>query len=269
MNASIPLTENVYMPQNYVIEDIEVQTSDTNLYKVKCDLNPLPGQFVEVSIPFLGECPISIASYDPEYIELLIRNVGSVTNAIFKLKKGDKIGIRGPFGRGYPMKEIEGRNILIIAGGTGVAPPVGVVKYIEKNRDKYGKVHIFLGFRTPNDMLFKKDIKRFEQKFSVQLTVDRADDTWTCDVGLITTLMAKHDLDPKNTTVICCGPPIMIKCSIDQLKSRNFSDEQIYVSLERHMKCGIGKCGHCMIHGKYACKDGPVFRFDEVKNVSE
>ncbi len=269
MSETVTSKDNEYAPKDYVIDKIEKQTEDTNIYTLNCDLNPDPGQFVEVSVPYLGEAPISVASNDPNKLELLIRNVGSVTNAIFKLKEGDKLGIRGPYGHGYPMDKMEGKDIIVAGGGTGVAPPMGVLKYIEKNQDKYGKVHIFLGFRSPQDVLFKKDIDRFEKSFSVNLTVDRADDTWTCDVGLITELMEKHDMDPKNKVVICCGPPIMIRCSIDQFKSRGFSDDQIYVSHERHMRCGIGKCGHCMIHGKYVCKDGPVFRYDEVNDVSE
>ncbi len=262
--------DDVYVPKDYLIESIKKETEDTFIFKVRCDLDPKPGQFVEVSMPYLGECPISIASNDSEYIELLIRKVGSVTNAIFKLNKDDTIGIRGSYGHGYPMKDFKGKDIIIIAGGTGTAPPMGMLKYIKKKRDKYERVRVFLGFKSPQDILFREDIESLKKEgFEINLTVDRADDTWKRDVGLITSLMEKHNLETYNTVVICCGPPIMIKYAIEQLLNRNFSEDQIYVSHERHMKCGIGKCGHCMIHGKYVCKDGPVFRYDKVKDVGE
>lgn len=252
---------NPYVPKQYSVLNVIKETSDTSTFRVNCKLKHMPGQFVMVSLLGIGECPISIASYS-KYIDLSIRNVGNVTNAIHKLKKGNKVFIRGPLGNGYPMEKFYNKNIILIGGGTGVAPLKGVVEYILAKRGKFKDLDIFLGYRSPYNILFKRDFKEWK-KFNFYITVDEADRKWKRDVGLITKLIEKSKPSSKNSIVIICGPPIMIKFVVKTLRKFGFKDEQIYMSLERLMKCGIGKCGHCLIKGRYVCKDGPVFNYKE------
>jgi len=259
--------ENPYLPKLVKIIKVVKETSDTKTFTIDFKAKHDPGQFVEVSVLGIGEAPISACSYSKKYMDLCIRNVGNVTNAISKLKKGDKLGIRGPYGFGYPMHYMINNNITIIAGGTGVAPVRSVIEYIEQNRADFKDVEIFFGFRTPYDMLFKKGIARWQKKFNVHLTVDKPTKEWKYNKGVVTNLLT--NLSNENKVVVTCGPPIMIKFVIQTLEKLRFHDDQIYVSYERRMKCGIGKCGHCMIKGVYVCKDGPVFRYDIVRNLKE
>jgi anaerobic sulfite reductase subunit B len=261
---------NPYLPEQYAISSIKEFTEDTRLFKVKAKMPNMPGQFVNVSLSGIGECPISICSYSKGYLELLIRNVGNVTNAIFKLKKGDKIGIRGAYGHGYPMEEMRKKDIVIIAGGTGAAPPRSVIGYIKKNRKLYKSLNIYLGFKSPGEILFKEDIEEWQKEFNVTLTVDKcADPNYNGRVCFVTEAVGDVTVPPNNAAVVMCGPPIMMKAATEKLKAKGFEDKQIYVSYERHMKCGFGKCGHCVISGKYVCKDGPVFRYDVAKEFAD
>ncbi|MGM5487929.1 MAG: FAD/NAD(P)-binding protein [Nanobdellota archaeon] len=253
-----------YKPMLVPIEKITKETEDTRTFRVKYKSEHMPGQFVQVSKIGIGECPISISSYDHTYLDLCIRRVGSVTGKLFDLKAKEKIGIRGPFGNGYPMETFQQKPIIIIGGGTGVAPLRGVIKYIEKNQDLFPKTAMFFGFRTPEDMLFKKEI----EKLDARLIVDKKTKGWRGQVGVITDLLAKAKLDT-NANVLICGPPIMIKFVIKHLLEAGFTKEQIWLSLERDMKCGMGKCGHCQIHSYYVCKDGPVFNYSTIEGIRE
>ncbi len=256
---------NPYMPVPFKIDSVVQETFDIKTYKVKFNQKCLPGQFVEVMVPSIGECAISVCSYSDSFIELCVRNVGNVTNAMHKMKAKDEFLIRGPYGNGYPMKDIEGQNLVLVGGGTGIAPLRSVIQYIEKNKDRYGKVDIFMGYRSPEFIMFRKDMERWKKEFNLKVTVDKAEGKWNGNVGLITDLLEKSQVSIANTTVLTCGPPIMIKFVIKVLKKLGFGDHQIYVSLERNMKCGIGKCGHCMIESEYVCKDGPVFNYGKSK----
>jgi len=254
--------DNPYEPKNHKIIEKKQFTEDTVLFKVPSSANPLPGQFVEVSIMGVGECPISVCSYSNNYMELLVRNVGNVTGKICNLKKGNNMMIRGPYGTGYPMADMMGKNIAIIAGGTGVAPPRSVIEFVSKNREKYHDVQVFIGYRDPTEILFKDDIEEWSKQFKLTLTVDKcADPSFSGRVCFVTDAFGDADIIPENTVVILCGPPVMMKVGVDKLKAKGFVDNQIYLSFERHMKCGIGKCGHCVVAGKYMCKDGPVFNY--------
>ncbi len=259
----------IYTPKKHKILEKKKVTEDTYFFRVKSDVYHLPGHFVEISVLGVGEAPISIASYKENSMDFLIRDVGNVTRAICKLKEGDNFFIRGPYGRGYPMRCFEGNEIILIGGGTGTAPLRGVIQYIQKNREKYRDIDIFLGFRDPKNILFKNDLKEWKSKFNLCLTVDKGDSKWKGKCGLITKILEKSKINNKNKIVLICGPPIMIKFTLEVLKKLGFNDDQIYLSLERHMKCGMGKCGRCMIHGKYTCVDGPVFRYDQIKDVKE
>ena len=199
------------------------------------------------------------------------RKVGDVTNAVHQLKAGDKLGIRGPYGYGFPVKDLKGQDILIIAGGIGLAPLRSVVRYILANRSDYGNFTILHGARTPADRLFKNELADMAKDKNVTLieTVDKPGEGWSGNIGVITTLFKHATINPDNTYALVCGPPIMYKYVILECKTKNIPDSHILVSLERRMKCGLGKCGHCQINGQYCCQQGPVFTYNQVKHLEE
>lgn len=277
-----------YVPKKAKIIFNKQMTKDTVLLRIDFKIKHEPGQFVQVGLLGIGECPISICSYSENYIELCIRSVGDLTKKLCALKTGDEILIRGPYGNGYPMKEFFKKDIVLIGGGTGVAPLIGVIKYIEKNRKKFGKIDIFFGFKTPADVLFKEEIEEWmnlplicivpspKQKnkpqcmkdFKAHLTVDQTCLGWTCNIGIVTNVIEKENLS-KDAKSIICGPPMMLKSTGELLIKKGIKEKNIYTSLERRMSCGIGKCGRCMINTKYVCKHGPVFNFVELKTLKD
>ncbi len=259
----------MYKPILVKIDEKTKQTEDEYLLRINHEIEHEQGQFLQLSILGFGEAPISICSYSEEYVELLIRNVGNVTNALCSLKKGDLIGIRGPYGRGYPIKLFKGDSIIMIGGGCGIAPMRSAIEYIERNREDFLDVHLFFGFKNPKEILFKEDMEKWREKFNLNLIVDKGDKKWKGNVGFVTDVLERADIDNKRKVVFICGPPAMIKFVIEILEKKGFNHDQIFISYERQMKCGVGICGHCMIHGKYVCKDGPVFRYDEVKGSNE
>jgi NAD(P)H-flavin reductase len=203
---------------------------------------------------------------------MVIRNVGRVTDVLHQCRNGDRIGIRGPFGSTFPVAEaMAGKDLLFICGGIGLVPVRSAIDYVLDRRDEYGDVAILYGSRTPADRLFIEELTEWEQRPDVSFleTVDRADEAWSGNVGVITTLIPKIAIDPETTIAIICGLPIMYKFVIVELDGANLSGENVYVSLERRMKCGVGKCGHCQINGLYTCIDGPVFRYADVTDVQE
>jgi len=231
-----------------------------------------PGQFVQVSIFGVGEAPISVCSSPTkrDSFDLTVRNVGSVTDALHDLEAGDEVGIRGPYGKGFPVTYMEGNDILIVAGGLGIVPLRSLIHYIIQNRRDFGKVDILLGCRTPKDMLYGDEVEHWQERMDVNFscTVDRVDnEPWRGNIGLITSLIPGVNLDPPRTVAAVVGPPIMYRFVIKELLKKNIPEKQIYVSLERHMKCGLGKCGHCQIEQFYCCQDGPVFRYDVIKDI--
>lgn len=230
-----------------------------------------PGQFVEASLFGIGEAPISIASSPTQRhsFDLCVRAVGKVTNAMHKLESGDEIGIRGPFGVGFPVRILEGNDLLFVAGGLGIVPMRSLINYVINNRRDFGKINILLGCKTPKDMLFGDEVEEWQKRLDVNFscTVDRADPEWAGNVGLITSLIPGVTLDPNRTFAVVVGPPIMYKFVIKELLAKKIPERQIYVSLERHMKCGLGRCGHCQIEDIYCCQDGPVFSYDKIKHI--
>lgn len=259
----------MYKPILVKIEEKIKQTEEEYLFRINHKMQHEPGQFLQVGVFGVGEAPISICSYSEEYIELSVRRVGNVTNALCSMQKGDTIWLRGPYGRGYMMPLFKGNSIVVVGGGCGVAPMRSAVQYIQKNREDYRNVYLFFGFRGPDEILFKEDFEKWAQDFNLNITVDKGDKEWKGNVGFVTDALAKAELDNRDKIVFICGPPVMIKFVIDILKKKGFNDDQIFISYERQMKCGVGICGHCMIHGKYTCKDGPVFRYDGVKHFVE
>lgn len=260
--------ENKYLPKKYKITEFVRETPDSFTLTVKCKMNHDPGQFVQVSLPGIGEAPISICSYSNNSIKLNIREVGNVTNNLSKLRKNNEIFLRGPYGNGYPMKELEKKDLIIIGGGCGVAPLKGVIDYIEQFQ-KFGSIHIFLGYRSEQDIIFKNDVEQWYKNYDVRMTLDKKAHGKTCyeaKKGFVTDSLNSSNLSPDNKAVLICGPPIMTKFTIDSLKKKGFTNNQIYISSERLMYCGIGICCHCMIKHKFTCKDGPVFRYDTIEN---
>lgn len=236
-------------------------------------LNHDPGQFVMVSIPGAGEAPISVSSSPTKrsFFELVVRNVGKVTEALHMLEVGDTVGIRGPFGRGFPVQILEGNDLLFVAGGLGIVPLRSLINFVIDNRRDFGKVNILLGCKTPKDMLFGDEVEHWAKRLDVNFncTVDKSDPDWKGNVGLITSLIPGVNLDYSRTFAVVVGPPIMYKFVIVELLKKRIPERQIIVSLERHMKCGVGKCGHCQIAEYYCCQQGPVFSYDQIKNNIE
>ncbi len=233
-----------------------------------------PGQFVEVSIPGFGEAPISISSSPTKTdgFELVVRRVGNVTNMIHKLKTGDKIGIRGPFGEGcYPAEEARGKNLVFICGGIGLVPQRSFINYVLDNRDDYGDVTILLGTKNEAQRFYHSELQKWSQRDDIDLleTVDQADDGWQGNVGVVTTLIPKIKSELSSSLIFVCGPPIMYKFVLMALAEKKVVHENIFVNLERKMKCGVGKCGHCQINQYYACVDGPVFRYSQLAIAPE
>jgi len=230
-----------------------------------------PGQFVEVSLLGVGEAPISICSSPTrrDSFELCVRAVGRMTNALHRLKAGTEIGIRGPFGVGFPVTPMVGHDILMVAGGIGIAPLRSLINYVMENRRDFGRVHILLGCRDPRLMLFGNEIQTWQKRLDIgfSCTVDRADPDWKGNVGLVTALIPGVDIDPENTFAVIVGPPVMYRFVIKELLAKGITENRIVLSLERHMKCGLGKCGHCQLHDIYCCQDGPVFFYDHIKNM--
>ncbi len=232
-----------------------------------------PGQFVMVSLLGIGEVPISVCSSPTkrDSFELCVRAVGKVTRSLHKLKAGDEIGIRGPYGKGFPIRILEGNDLLLIAGGLGLAPMRSLITYVLDNRRDFGKVHILFGCKEPREMLFSDELEKWNERTDLHYacTVDRADPEWAGNVGVITTLIPGVDIEPARTFAAVVGPPVMYNFVIKELLSKEIPEQQILLSFERNMKCGNGKCGRCQIQNLYCCQDGPVFNYEQIKNLSE
>jgi NAD(P)H-flavin reductase len=235
-----------------------------------------PGQFNMLYLPGYGEAAISMSS-DLETASGLvmhtIRHVGNVTRATSRLKVGDAVGLRGPFGSTWPLEAIEGRDVVIACGGVGLPPLRGALYHIIRNRSKYGKVTLLYGARTPKDLMYPTEYEAWQKAdIDVQVTVDRGDENWNGRVGVVPMWFYHFRVDPHKTTVLTCGPEIMMRFVIFEALARRIAPENIHVSLERNMKCGQGACGHCQMGPYFICKDGPVFQFSAIQpffNVEE
>lgn len=230
-----------------------------------------PGQFNMLYIFGVGEVPISISgdSNKPEVLVHTTRAVGTVTKAMKKLNKGEIIGVRGPFGTSWPVNDAEGNDLIIVAGGIGLAPLRPVIYHALANREKYGKLILLYGARTPEDMLYVKQLEKWRARsdFDVLTTVDRGDSKWRGNVGVVTTLIPKANFEPQSAIAMICGPEIMMRFTIMELQRRGLAENQIIVSMERNMKCGVGLCGHCQLGPTFICKNGPVYRYDLIRDL--
>jgi NAD(P)H-flavin reductase len=233
----------------------------------------LPGQFNMVYAFGTGESAISISSdpYRRNVLAHTIHRVGTVTTALSKLRRGDMIGIRGPFGKGWPLNEASGKDVCIVAGGIGLAPLRPVVYSLMKRRDEFGRIIILYGARSPLDLLYRVELEEWSKLPNTEVitTVDRGDWTWKGHIGVVTNLFSYIKLDTRETLAMVCGPEIMMKFTVEELQRRGLAPEQIFISMERNMKCGIGLCGHCQFGPKFICKDGPVFRLPDVSQLLE
>jgi anaerobic sulfite reductase subunit B len=260
-----------YTPTPYKIESIKELTKDVKLFRVKCNLNPRPGQFLQVSIPGIGECPLASCSYNNEKIDLLARNAGNVTSALFQLKKEDKIFIRGPYGRGFHIEALKNHNLIMIAGGTGIAPVTSLIDYVEKNKKDFKKIFIYFGFRNQKYVLLKDRIKKWKKEFNLYIGLSDKiikktnEENFNYEIGFVQDIMEKHKPETENTIALLCGPEPMMNAVTNELNKLGIKNNKIYWSMERRMECGFGNCGRCLIQDVYVCKDGPVFRYDFIK----
>lgn len=257
-----------------IVEKIQ-DAEDLNTYRlrfvdeqVRQQFRFKAGQFNMVYLFGAGEVAISIVSDpdEPEWLDHTIRTVGRITKAIADLRKGDVLGIRGPFGQGWPLEEARGHDVVIVTGGLGCAPVVGAIEYIFRRREQYGSIKILHGVKTPQDLLYRERFdswRRFPDT-EVLLTSDQPDKSWSYHVGVVTELFECVSIDPPKSIALMCGPEIMMRLGVPILMRRGIPPAAIYVSLERHMECGIGLCGHCQMGPYFVCKDGPVMRYDRV-----
>jgi len=272
---TVRINSSGYEIRHGVISRITEPTQHEKLLEIRLpegeSLDHDPGQFVQVSLFGVGEAPISICSSPTrrDAFELCIRQAGRVTTAIHKLKEGDTVGIRGPFGVGFPLLPLEGNDILLVAGGLGLAPLRSLINYIIDNRRDFGKVDILLGCRDPESMLFSSETGGWQKRIDLNFccSVDHAAAEWAGNIGVITALIPGVSLHPLKTFVMVCGPPVMYRPVVDELLKKGIPERQIYLSLERRMKCGLGKCGHCQIEGVCCCQEGPVFGYHKLKNI--
>ena len=259
-------TMNPYLPFASEILDVIKHTGKEYTFRMAFKGEVKPGQFFEVSIPKYGEAPISISGIGDGFVDLTIRKVGRVTNEVFERYKGQNLLLRGPYGNGFDVDLYKDGEVVVVAGGTGVSPVRGVIQALSEMPDAQDK-YVIAGFRSPDDMLFRDDLKAWDEKLKLTLTVDGAPEGYTGNIGLVTKYIEGLPLkDPANAKAVVVGPPPMMKFTIIELQKKGFKDSNITVSHERKMCCGLGKCGHCRVNDTYICLDGPVFNYEFAKN---
>ena len=274
--------ENIYLPKVAVLDRVvqEVAQVQTYFWHFEDAAEQqkfgrfLPGQFAEISLFGIGEFPASLPPSPTESETFFtIREVGSCTAALAKLQPGDRFGVRGPYGNGFSMESYYGQNLVFVAGGIGLIPLRSCIVYALQHRDKYERIQIFYGSKTPNDLLYLPNLREWEQSSGIEcyLTVDRPEDGWKGQVGVVGSLFKQSGVNVpvENATAFVCGPPVMFRFVIQDLLAMGFQERNIVSTLERYMKCGVGKCGHCCIGVAYVCVDGPVFTYEQIKQLGE
>jgi len=267
---------NVYLPHLAVIDKIIDETYDTRTFhfnfkdeQLREDFTFESGQFCLLSILGVGEAPFCISSSPTRrgHLECSIRRVGRLTRALHCLGEGAEIGVRGPYGNSFPLDFLKGRNLVFVGGGIGLAPLRSLIWHVIDNRDSYGNIDIIYGARSPADLCFSYDLEAWDKDKTVNMvtTVDKGDEGWTGRVGLVPSVLEQVAPSPKNSVAIVCGPTIMIRFTFPALERLGFTPEQMLTTLEKRMKCGIGKCGRCNIGNIYVCRDGPVFSYAQIK----
>lgn len=260
--------KNEYIPFRSEIKKVTRHTDLEYTFRMAFDGVVKPGQFFEVSIPKFGEAPISVSGIGEDSVDLTIRRVGKVTDEVFEHYAGQSLFLRGPYGNGFDTAEYRDQELVIIAGGTGLSPVKGIVDYYSDNITEAKSVALIAGFKTPNDILFREDFEQWEKSINVTLTVDSADADAGYPVGLVTEYIPKLKMkDVGQAKAIVVGPPMMMKFVVISLLKAGFQEDNIWVSYERKMCCGIGKCGHCKMDDRYICLDGPVFNYKDAKTL--
>ncbi len=270
---------NIYEPQLVKITKIEEQSPTVKLFrlekidgKFKKDEDGLvfrPGQFVMVGQIGYGESPLGPLSspYEDKYIEIAARKAGTVTSYLHSLKEGDEITLRGPLGNGFPLEFMEGKDVVCATGGCGIPPIAALVEYMVENKEKFGRIYVLYGAKTPDELLMREKMKDWEKEgVKIILTIDKPNKNWKGPVGFVTDLVKEIEVDEVNAVATMCGPGPMVGALEKVLRPLGISDRRIFVSMERKMQCGVGKCQHCTTGKKYVCLDGPVFNYDEIEN---
>jgi len=274
---------NPYIPHIATVEEAWFETGGERCIKtfkvvfddeeVRENWSHRPGQCAMIGILGVGESMISISSSPTEgkFLRFSVMRMGKVTQALHQLEPGDKMMVRGPYGNSFPIDDWEGKKILTIGGGIGQAPLRPIIEYVKAKRDKFEELTMIYGARTSGDLCFKGEFEEMSScdDLSCHLTIDVEEEDWSYNVGFVPQMLLDLNPSPENTIAITCGPPIMIRFVLENLKKLGFADEQIYTTLENRMKCGIGKCGRCNAGGMYVCKDGPVFSYNALKEIPE
>lgn len=261
------MANNAYIPFPGKIQEIIKHTDKEWTFRTTYVGEVRPGQFFEISIPKYGEAPISVSGIGPDYVDFTIRRVGKVTDEIFNYKAGQTLLIRGPYGNGFDTSLFDQGETVVVAGGTGVSPVRGVIQALADSAEPKDK-HVITGFKSPSDMLFRDDLKQWDEKLDLWLTVDGAPEGYEGKIGMVTKYIPEVPLrDPSSVRAVVVGPPIMMKFSVQGLLDIGIKEENIWVSHERKMCCGLGKCGHCRVNSTYICLDGPVFNYTEAKDL--
>jgi NAD(P)H-flavin reductase len=272
--------ENLYLPDLAEIVAIRSETADTKTFALRfCDprrweaFDYRPGQFVEVSVFGVGEAPFCLASPrdGAESFDITVRNTGAVTRALHRLDGGEQLGVRGPLGNGFPLDQVKGRDILFVGGGIGLPPLRPLIWTMLAHRDQFGSITVLYGARTPADLVYKDELETWRARPDMEfmVTVDARDEDWKGNVGVVGTLFPKVSIQPSNTVAFVCGPPIMIRFVVKDLLDLGLAEDSIITTLERHMRCGVGKCNHCLVGDKYVCIDGPVFTYRQMKTMMD
>jgi len=269
---------NPYRPIKTEVLDVVTETPTIKTLRLRPEepLSFRTGQFIELTVPGVGEAPFTPSSRpsQKDTLEVTIMRVGKVTEQIHRLKKGDTVGLRGPFGNGYPLDAFKGKEVLVVGGGCGFAPLRSLMYSLFEISKDFKKLTFRGGCKNPQEFLYRDEIFGWTKRkdLDIELTVDKVDKgdkTWKGKVGLVTVIIDSVDMDTQKGIGIVCGPPIMMKFATRKLVEMGFRDENIYLSMEKNMSCGIGKCGHCRLGTRYACKDGPVMRYDQIKSSPE
>jgi NAD(P)H-flavin reductase len=267
------------VPQVATIEEIKDEIEDVRTYYLTFDKDELnesfrikSGQFIMCTIFGAGEFAVSLPpSPENDRFHISVRQVGKVTRALHQLEVGDKVGVRGPFGNGFPFEEIKGKNVIYVAGGIGLIPLRSSIVHVMQNREDFGRIILLYGSRSPGDLMYRYNIDEWRRTegFETFITIDKEAPGWDGEVGFVNQLIEKANIPVENTVAFVCGPPVMFNSVIKELIDRGLSDDMIVSTLERHMKCGIGKCQHCAIGRTLVCTDGPVYTYRQIKTLGE
>ncbi len=269
---------NLLLP--YEAEVVAREQESTNIFSLRLRLTDdavraafryAPGQFNMLYLYGVGEVPISIVNDAQGGEELIqtVRSLGRVTRGLAQLKVGDRIGLRGPYGRGWPLAAAQGKDVLVITGGLGCAPVVAVIHHVLRHRSQYGHLTIIQGVRHSDDLIWREQYDRWraEPETTVLLAADKAGPGWSWHVGLVTELFREMDFDPQRTMAMLCGPELMMRASAEHLSARGLPESALYLSMERNMQCAVARCGHCQFGSRFVCRDGPVFAYTDIKNL--